>query len=277
LANQYRIAVGSGFMVSYDFDMSSFTSTYGLEILTTYNALKVLQEEGFLELNEGFYSPSTIHFLVDQSKLYEFQIANAKLDPLIKMLMRTYGGELFVEYLKIQESKVAKNAKMEESDLIKQLEYLDQVGILAYNPRKDKPQITFLTARFDAGKLPLNTKRIEERRQNAISKAKSMVGYIKNTSLCRANQISSYFGEESDDFCGICDVCLENRKHHDTEAERISKKIIQTLSSGNLFSLHNLHEIPGLKNDDFTVRILRELEEEGLIMSESNGTYKIKS
>jgi ATP-dependent DNA helicase RecQ len=72
-------------------------------------------------------------------------------------------------------------------------------------------------------------------------------------------------------------VCLENRKHHDTEAERISKKIIQTLSSGNLFSLHNLHEIPGLKNDDFTVRILRELEEEGLIMSESNGTYKIKS
>jgi ATP-dependent DNA helicase RecQ len=277
LANQYRIAVGSGFMVSYDFDMSSFTSTYGLEILTTYNALKVLQEEGFLELNEGFYSPSTIHFLVDQSKLYEFQIANAKLDPLIKMLMRTYGGELFVEYLKIQESKVAKNAKMEESDLIKQLEYLDQVGILAYNPRKDKPQITFLTARFDAGKLPLNTKRIEERRQNAISKAKSMVGYVKNTSLCRANQISSYFGEESDDFCGICDVCLENRKHHDTEAERISKKIIQTLSSGNLFSLHNLHEIPGLKNDDFTVRILRELEEEGLIMSESNGTYKIKS
>lgn len=277
LANQYRIAVGSGFMVSYDFDMSSFTSTYGLEILTTYNALKVLQEEGFLELNEGFYSPSTIHFLVDQSKLYEFQIANAKLDPLIKMLMRTYGGELFVEYLKIQESKVAKNAKMEESDLIKQLEYLDQVGILAYNPRKDKPQITFLTARFDAGKLPLNTKRIEERGQNAISKAKSMVGYVKNTSLCRANQISSYFGEESDDFCGICDVCLENRKHHDTEAERISKKIIQTLSSGNLFSLHNLHEIPGLKNDDFTVRILRELEEEGLIMSESNGTYKIKS
>ena len=276
LANQYRIAVGSGFMVSYDFDMASFTSTYGLNVLTTYNALKVLQEEGFLELNESFYSPSTIHFLVDQSKLYEFQIANAKLDPLIKVLMRTYGGELFVEYLKIQESKMAKNAKMEESDLIKQLEYLDQVGILAYNPRKDKPQITFLTARFDAGKLPLNAKRIEERRQNAISKAKSMVGYIKNISLCRANQISSYFGEEGDDFCGICDVCLENRKHHETEAERVRIKIIQTLSAGILFSIHNIQEIPGLKNDYFTVRILRELEEEGLITTEPNGTYKIK-
>jgi ATP-dependent DNA helicase RecQ len=263
-------------MVSYDFDMPSFTSTYGLDLLTTYNALKVLEEEGFLELNEGFYSPSTIHFLVDQSKLYEFQIANAKLDPLIKVLMRTYGGELFVEYLKIQEGKVAKNAKMEESDLIKNLEYLDQVGILAYHPRKDKPQITFLTARFDAGKLPLNAKRIEERRQNAISKAKSIVGYIKNVSLCRANQISSYFGEEGDDFCGICDVCLENRKNLEREADRIRKKILQTLNAGNLFSLHSLEEISGLKKDPFSVRILRELEEEGLIMTESNGIYKIK-
>lgn len=276
LANYYRMAVGSGFMVSFDFDIGSFTSTYNLDVMTTYNAIKVLQEEDLLEMNESFYNPSTIHFLVNQSKLYEFQIANAKLDPLIKVLLRSYGGELFTEYLKIQEAKLAKAMNLPESELIKMLEFLDQVGIVAYNKRKDQPQITFLTERYDAGKLPLDQKRIGERRQNAVSKAASMIAYVKNTKLCRANQISAYFGEESDHFCGICDVCLENKKKASSDQDRIKEKIIQTLTEGNQFSLQTIQEVPGLKNDLKTVELLREMEDDGLIVSEPSGKYKLK-
>jgi ATP-dependent DNA helicase RecQ len=277
LANYFRMAVGSGFMESFDFELATFITTYSLEMLPTYNALKVLQEEGFLELSENFYSPSSIHFLVDQSKLYEFQIANAKLDILIKLLLRTYGGELFVEFFKIYESKLAKNLGVEEKELIKQLEYLDQVGILAYDKRKDMPQITFLTERFDAGKLPLNIKRIEDRRQNAISKAKSMIAYVRNTSVCRSNQISFYFGENSDQQCGICDVCLENKKSDEVTYQKVKNKIFQTLTDGMEFSLNNIKEIPGLDNKKRTIEVLREMEEEGLIYTASDGIYKIKS
>src|SRR5690606_2892898 len=93
LANFFRVAVGSSLMSSYDFDISEFIKTYQLELMPTYNALKVMQEEGFLDLNESFFSPSSLHFLIDQSKLYEFQIANAKLDPLIKVLLRMRSEE----------------------------------------------------------------------------------------------------------------------------------------------------------------------------------------
>ncbi|SMD41609.1 ATP-dependent DNA helicase RecQ [Aquiflexum balticum DSM 16537] len=277
LANYFRMAVGSGFMESFDFELATFITTYSLEMLPTYNALKVLQEEGFLELSENFYSPSSIHFLVDQSKLYEFQIANAKLDVLIKLLLRTYGGELFVEFFKIYESKLAKNLGVEEKELIKQLEYLDQVGILAYDKRKDMPQITFLTERFDAGKLPLNNKRIEDRRQNAISKAKSMIAYVRNTAVCRSNQISNYFGENSEQHCGICDVCLENKKSNEVIYQKVKNKIFQTLTDGIEFSLNTIKEVPGLDNKKRTIEVLREMEEEGLIYTLSDGIYKIKS
>lgn len=275
LANQYRIAVGSSLFVSYDFDLTDFCSTYQLDVLMTYNAMKVLQEEGFVELNESFFSPSTIHFLVNQSKLYEFQIANARLDPLIKALLRTYGGELFMEYIKIQEPRLAKNLNLPEGELVKQLELLDQFGVLAYHKRKEKPQVTFLTPRHDAGKLPLNSKRIAERRENAISKAASMVTYIQNTTLCRANQISQYFGEESDAYCGICDVCMERKKKANNRVKQLKSKILQTLSEGKTFSLQSLPSDNGIKNDQQTLDVLRGMEDEGQIVSEPDGTYKL--
>jgi ATP-dependent DNA helicase RecQ len=277
LANYYRMAVGSGFMSSFDFDISNFASTYNLDVLLTYNAIKVLQEEGLLELNESFFNPSSLCLLVNQSKLYEFQIANAKMDPLIKLLLRTYGGELFVEYMKIQEGKLAKSLNLPERDLIYMLEQLDKLGIIAYNKRKDKPQITLLTERLDAGKLPLDQKRIDLRRQNTIRKAESMVSYMKNRKLCRANQISAYFGEESDIFCGICDVCLEKIKAKSTDLNHLREKIIQTLGTGKMFSLQSIQEIPGLTNEEDTIAVIRELEDEGRIETDMRGMYKLKN
>ncbi|MCH7408869.1 RecQ family ATP-dependent DNA helicase [Belliella sp. DSM 111904] len=274
LANNYRIAVGSSLFTSYDFDLTHFCAIYSLDILLTYNALKVLQEEGFLELNESFFAPSSIHFLVDQSKLYEFQISNAKLDPLIKVLLRAFGGELFVEYIKIQENKLAKQLQMSEADLIKQLELLDQFNVLAYNKKKETPQVTFLTHRYDAGKLPLDTKRIAERRKLAETQAKAMIGYVKNHTNCRASQISAYFGELSDHHCGICDVCIEKRKAEDDQIEKLKNKVIQTLRAGNEFSILTLEKL-GLKSEAQTVEVLRQLEDEGKIVSEPNGNYKL--
>jgi len=277
LANYYRMAVGSGLMVSFDFDLAQFTSTYNLDVLTTYNAVKVLQEEALVELSESFFSPSSIRFLVDHGKLYEFQIANAKLDPLVKLLLRSYGGELLVEYIKIQESKLSKAMNLPESEIVRQLEQMDKQGVLAYDKRKDQPQITFLTERYDAGKLPLNLKRIEERRQNAISKAASMIAYVKNASLCRSIQISQYFGEETDEICGICDVCVQKKRLSHPKGDEVKNRIIQTLKDGTGFSLWTIQHVPGLDNEPYTLEVLRHLEEEGLIVSEPNGIYKLKS
>src|SRR5690606_25473692 len=152
-------------------------NTYELGVLETFYALKLLEEEGFIGLNESYYSPSKIHFTVNPSRLYEIQIAYAKLDPIVKIIMRTYGGNVFSEYIKIQETKLAKSLNIYENELIKALKHLEQLEVMVYDERKDKPQITFLTPRYDAGKLPLNFKRIELRRALTLEKAQSIVKY----------------------------------------------------------------------------------------------------
>src|SRR5690554_56184 len=278
LANFFRVAVGSSLMSSYDFNISEFLKIYQLELMPTYNALKVMQEEGFIELNESFYSPSTLHFLVNQSKVYEFQIANARVDPLIKVLLRMYGGELFSTYISIQEEKLAKTLNLPEFEIVKELEQLDQWGVIAYNKRKDKPQITFLTPRYDAAKLPLDTRRIAERSTNSKEKAKSMVAYVLNDKLCRTNQLLFYFGEESDHLCGVCDVCLAKKKENKkAELEsQLRNRIIKTLNSGLAFSLEELLSAVGTQKDSFAVGLLREMEDEGLVSTESNGKIKMK-
>jgi ATP-dependent DNA helicase RecQ len=278
LANFYRVAVGSSLMSSYDINLTEFVTTYQLELMPAYNALKVMQEEGFIELNESFYAPSTLHFLVDQNKLYEFQIAHARLDPLIKVLLRMHGGELFSAYLSIQEEKLANTLNLPLFEIVKELEQMDAWGVVAYNKRKDKPQVTFLTPRYDAGKLPLDTHRIAERRANSKEKAKSIIDYVRNDKLCRTNQLLYYFGEASDVLCGVCDVCIAKKRAGKIPElhKKVKDKVIETLNSGLSFSLEGLLSAIGMQHGVIFPEMLRELEDEGMIITESDGKIKMK-
>ncbi|WP_339902249.1 RecQ family ATP-dependent DNA helicase [uncultured Cyclobacterium sp.] len=278
LANYYRLAVGSANMVSFDFDFLDFTSSYNLDISLTYNSIKVLQEEALLLFSESVFLPSSLHFLVSQSKVYEAQIAYAKLDPLIKLLLRLYGGELFVNYIHISESKIAQLLKVSEKEVLQMMKRMDELGLVDYSGRKDQPQITFVTPRLDAGALPLNRKRISERREEAVSKAAEIIEYVKNNKICRTGQIVNYFGEKSDFTCGICDNCIQNKKDNNKALlkKKLIDQILKTLTSGVAFSIEELFTEIGETVDDFSVGLIRELEDEGLIFTEKNGKIKLK-
>ncbi|WPR74155.1 RecQ family ATP-dependent DNA helicase [Algoriphagus sp. NG3] len=277
LANYFRIAVGSNMLSSFDFEWSDFANTYDLGVLETFYALKLLEEEGFIGLSESYYSPSKIHFTVDPSRLYEIQIAYAKLDPVVKIIMRTYGGNVFSEYIKIQEAKLAKSLNSSEMEVVKALKQLEQLEVMVYDQRKDKPQITFLTPRYDAGKLPLNFKRIELRRGLTLEKAKSMVAYGRQNELCRTQFIQEYFGENTDEQCGVCDICIANRKaiHPDKAENRIRSKILETLGSSGELTEQELFERIRLPFAEKYLRILRILRDQGYITLLDSGSYAL--
>jgi len=275
LANYYRIAVGSNMLSSFDFEWSEFAKTYELGVLETFYALKVLEEEGFISLNESFYSPSKIHFLVEPAQLYELQIKYEKLDPIVKMIMRSYGGNVFTEYIKIQENKLAKALAIPERDLIKGLLQLEQLNVMVYDQRKDKPQITFVTPRYDAGKLPLNFKRIEVRRNLTLNNAKRMVHYAKQVQLCRTQFIQEYFGEQTDSLCGVCDVCIENKKAKDPESVEIKLKnrILETLKEVGELTEKELLDRLRVPGSDKNLQLLRFLHDQGHLIITNSGKY----
>ena len=68
LANYYQLAVGSGAGESFDFDLHEFSDRFSLHTGEVYVALKKLEEEGIIQFNESFYSPSQVHFIADKDQ-----------------------------------------------------------------------------------------------------------------------------------------------------------------------------------------------------------------
>jgi len=245
LANYFKLAVGSGTGYSNEFVLHEFATTYALEYAEAYYAIKKLEEEGLVQLNESFYDPSRIHFVVDNKAMYEFQVANATVDPFIKGLLRAYGGELFTNFVNIVEEKLAKIFGIPVSEVMRLLQYMHDSKVLHYDKQKDKPQLTFLTPRHDAASIPLNTARINERKKSALNKIEAVLQYTNHETECRTILLLEYFGEQGGKPCGICDNCLKNKpKIRQERHEKYENQVFAQLRTQALTIEELVEKIP---------------------------------
>lgn len=250
LANYYKIAVGSNMLSFFDFDINDFCSNFNLHRSEAYYALQKLQEEGFVELNESFYHPSKVTINLEKSELYKFQIANASLDPLVKALLRLHGGELFGNLVRISENQLAKILNTTTYKVKNQLELLSKMNVITYDKMRDKPQLAFITSRYDAAKLPLNAMRLKERRTIQKEKLEAILNYAENDQYCRIAMILDYFGEHNFQDCGHCDRCLEKKRRSTVSDQKHIRDMVQyQLKKGpklpeELTSVFEDHEIP---------------------------------
>ena len=212
LANYFQLATGSGAFQSFDFDLADFSRTYQMGTKEVHYSLKHLQTEGLIEFNEAFYAPSKVNFLLGHEQLYEFQVLNETLEPVIKGLLRLYGGEMYRDFVKISEKALAKHIQSTEATVKQQLQHLHQRKVIFYEARHDGPQVQFILPRLDALLLPLDKKRLTTFRERALEKATSLVKFMQNAAECRTIQVLAYFGEASHTPCRICDYCLEQKK-----------------------------------------------------------------
>lgn len=277
LANYFQLAMGSAEGESFDFDLVAFTERFNDHPAEVYVALKKLEEEGLLQFNESFYNPSHLRFAVDKGKLYEFQIANAKFDPVVKMLLRLYGGEMFSDFVKISESYIARALNISISDAIAILKHLHALNIAHYEPIKDKPQITFILPRQDAARLPLDLARLEARKKLIMGKMTAMVEYVTQTDRCRMQVIQDYFDEETFSTCGICDVCVNRKKqesHH--EVAGLQAEVLSILKKQPI-TVEQLEELIAPDDHELFVDVVRDLVDEGKIVYDDAWRLNLKA
>jgi len=278
LANYYQLAIGSAAGESYDFDLHEFAERFNYHQAEIYVVLKKLEEEGLIQFNESFYSPSHVFMTMDKTRLYEFQVAHAQFDPPIKMMLRLYGGELFSGPVKIAESYLAKGLKISEGEMVSVLNHLHQLGVLIYQPVKNKPQVTFVLPRQDADRLPLNLKRMEERKKLTTAKVKAMVDYTISAERCRMQRIQEYFSEESLNTCGICDVCIQQRKKENLEDIDSLRSEILAVLKGNPATIEKLEEQIAPRDQELFTEVVRELvDEERLLYDDAWKLHLTKS
>lgn len=270
LANYYQLAIGSGEGESFDFDLRLFSERYNFQPTAVYGALKKLEEEELILFSESFYRPSELRITVSHEDLYAFQVANARFDPLIKMLLRLYGGQLFGGYVRISEPYLARALKATAEDIVSWIKQLHQLNIVDYLPQKDSPQVIFTMPRQDAEHLPLNHQRMKARREQAMQQAGSMIDFAQNTTRCRMNFMQEYFGESVLETCGNCDVCIEKKKKTETEKIKIVReKIIRALEN-NPCPPDELERLIKPSDNKLFIEVLRGLIDEGVIGYDEN-------
>ena len=276
LANYYQLALGSGEGESFDFDLHDFCERFRLSPVEVFNGLRKLEEEGLLQFNESFYSPSTVHIPSDHKRLYEFQVANARFDPLIKMLLRLYGGEVFSSFVKIDEPLLAKALKVSTQEVADQLLRLHEMQLFVYAPKRDKPQLTYILPRQDADQLPIDRARLEARRKLVLDKGKAMVSFVDTTFRCRMQLIQEYFDEYTEETCGICDVCIEKRKKENTHAfDEVRNEVIAVMRGG-VRTVEDLEKQIAPRDRELFVDVVRELVDEGVLAYDEVWRLKMK-
>ncbi|MBA3899536.1 MAG: RecQ family ATP-dependent DNA helicase [Bacteroidetes bacterium] len=250
LGNYLKVPIGGGNGQVFNFDISEFCNNYKMNAVTAYNSLKLLEKEGYINLSEAFYQPSRAYFCATKSEIYEFQIKHVIFDSFIKLLFRSYSG-LFDGYVKISEYEMARRSNLPIEKVEEILKTLEKYGLMHYSPKSDLPLLMFNRERIDHKQLYFSKEKYFKRKKNAIEKMEAVINYITSSHKCRSKILLSYFGENNENNCGSCDVCLEEKKKSLTGADydSISKHVKEMLTLKPLSISELVDGIKGPKED----------------------------
>ena len=253
LANYFQIPFGGGKGLSFDFIISDFAKNYNFNLLNIHSGIKFLQREGYVVLTDELNSMSKIHFLVGRDDLYKFQIANAKYDSFIKLVLRSYTG-IFSDYIKIDEKSLARKANIDIKIIYNYLNKLKSQGIINYIPQKKNPFIIFTEERLDDKSLHISKENYEFRKSRYEERLNAMLHYAASDNKCRSQILLSYFGERNPDRCGQCDVCTRRNEldlskyEFDLILDKIKEKLqLQLIPIDNLMSELETNEEKNIK------------------------------
>ena len=277
IGNYYQLAHGSFPEESFDFDLQEFSRKFDQHPIEVFHALKALQDQGLIHLSESFFSPSSIQFEVNQSAMYEFQIANSQFDALVKGLLRLYGGEIYQQPVRLQESNLAAILNTSVNVVRQGLSALKDRGMANYIPQKDKPQITLLIPRQDVERLTIDERTLNSKRKLKLDKMEKVIAYVHNEEACRTQQLLDYFGEEDYGECGICDNDIRKREHKDDhKIKKYYKQQIKNVLSGNvMLNEEKLITILDPTHKPLMLEVLSELLDHGNIAYDDFGNLEL--
>ncbi len=270
LGSHTQLAIGAGLGESFDFDLSHFCNTFKLEQAPTHAALRLLELEGWISMSDASASPARAHVTATREELYNYQLRNKQADTVLKTLLRAYPG-MQSDYVDISELVIAKYAKLPAEVVQQILQTAQNEGILLYEPRKEKPQLTYTRERVVAENLSIDLQKFNFRKQRAEERVARAIRFAE-TRQCRSQQLLAYFGEPDSPACGICDICTGRHKT-DLSAgtfESYEKKIREVLRHEPL-PLEEILQAFALKRQDVVAQVLNYLLNEGKLEAGEDG------
>ncbi|MXV16185.1 RecQ family ATP-dependent DNA helicase [Hufsiella ginkgonis] len=272
LGNFFQVAYGAGEGQSLEFDLPEFCSRFKLDVIKTLHALKFLEKDGYISLSESVFLPSRVKVMVTSEDLYRFQVEHSAFDTFIKLILRSYGG-MFEQYTAIREYDIAKRMEQPYQVVKDMLTQLKTMEIIDYLPQSDKPYLQFVRPRFDNKDLYIDRRYIGDRKAIVTRQVEAVIAYA-GSSECRSQFLLSYFNEASPPKCGICDICLEEKRRATAVnlPEQIENEVVQLLSLDHL-SLDKLITSISLGSEKERIAVVRNLLDSGRIKTDGTRYY----
>jgi ATP-dependent DNA helicase RecQ len=274
LCNHFQIPAGVGAGQSFDFDIQSFAAAFKLNLFEILYCLDILKQEEIIGYQDQVFTPSTVEFFCDRSGLESYEDAFPHMEPILKIMLRTYGG-IFDNATKINEQQLAWLLKWDISNVKTALQQLNQNGIIRYKASKESTLIYFLEDRIASSELNIDYVQYHSRKTAHTERIQKMIDYIKS-GHCRFKYLATYFGDAEHDDCGICDRCISKKTEgtiKKTSTDLLKK--IKILLSEKPMTENELSEISQaqLKN---VREVLDFLSVEGLSFMNAEGKFELK-
>lgn len=277
LFNYLQVAIGEGKNRSFSFNIHDFASRMKLYLPTAVNALKILQQNGYLILTDETDNPPRIRFIVQRDDLYRMRVIRRELDHIITVLSRQYSG-LFSDFIPIDEQEIAHLSGYQIEHVRELFKQLWQLHIIRYIPGNRSPILMLTEERLSEENVRIAPESYKLREEIAREHVDAIFRYANNQDKCRSLMIQHYFGEQSATPCGRCDLCLERRKNRTTAPETTNRNQIRTLLLERLKKA-NLGVKQLAENIPFPIdTILAEISaliEEDKIIEDLNGKLRI--
>lgn len=274
LCDYYEVAVGSGDGLIKEFDINKFCSIYKFPILTTYNAIKIIELCGYIEYVENVDTSARMMFIVDREELYNWQEQYPNEETVLECAMRSYSG-MFSEYAYINEEQLARRTALSQKEVCEALISLSKQKIIHYIPRRQNPYIFFSAPREATKYVHIPKDVYEERKERFAKRIESMITYATHDKKCRQLLLLEYFGERDGKYCGICDNCLktDNNEVDKREFSEIEAMLKEMLENGAYNISQIVNSIP--RDRDKIIEVVRFLVDEDYIIYEEP-LYRLK-
>jgi ATP-dependent DNA helicase RecQ len=253
---------------SVSFNIHEFCRREKLYIGTVRQVMSLLELNNYLTLTEEMENPARIMFAVSRDDLYKIRIDRQDLDHVIRTILRLYNG-VFTEFRAIDEQLIASTSGYTVERVKELLKRMWQMRIIRYIPANSSPILFFNEERLPTRDLFIAPETYQQRKRLIGERFENMVRYASQQEVCRSVVMQQYFGDTEAQPCGVCDICLEQKRQGRKDSDALVEAIVQSLRSEPKSARELCREFKF--NPKQITRAIEDLQQKGKISATTSG------
>lgn len=233
LMNYLGVAIGEGKFFSMSLNIHDFCARNRLFTGTVQNALKILQQNGYLVFSEDEENPARLMFCVSRDDLYSLRVERGDLDNILRSILRLYTG-VFTSLRPIDVQEISLYTGYTEERVMELLKTLWRLHVIRFVPGNRSPMVFLADNRLPDKDVYISPLTYKMRKEMAAGRLDAVLAYASNSEKCRSVVLQEYFGQKDASPCGVCDVCIASRKER-TKAG-FKERVFENLSAEGVSS-----------------------------------------